>query len=113
MDESIKFYVGLDTHKDSISVAACDVSREPARFVATVGPDIRQLLRVLAKAGEPRQVSIVYEAGPTGFGLYRELRRRGYHCEIVAPSMIPRRPGDRVSTSAAGRAGVSLCSVEL
>ncbi|HJW46877.1 MAG TPA: IS110 family transposase [Lysobacter sp.] len=98
MDESIKFYVGLDTHKDSISVAACDVSREPARFVATVGPDIRQLLRVLAKAGEPRQVSIVYEAGPTGFGLYRELRRRGYHCEIAAPSMIPRRPGDRVKT---------------
>lgn len=98
MDERIKFYVGLDVHKDSTSVAACDASRSAARFVGTVGPDIRQLLKVLAKAGEPAEVSIVYEAGPTGFGLYRELRRRGYHCEIVAPSMIPRRAGDRVKT---------------
>ena len=39
---------------------------------------------------------MVYEAGPTGFGLYRELRRHGYHCEIVAPSLIPRRTGDRL-----------------
>jgi transposase len=96
MEERIKFFVGLDVHKDSTSVAACDASREPARFVGTVGSDPRQLLKVLAKAGEPREVSIVYEAGPTGYGLYRELRQRGYHCEIAAPSMIPRRAGERV-----------------
>jgi transposase len=41
-------------------------------------------------------VNVVYEAGPTGYGLYRELCRRGYHCRIVAPSLIPRRPGERV-----------------
>ena len=96
MDERIKFFVGLDVHKDSTSVAACDASREPARFVGTVGSDVRQLLKVLAKAGEPGQISVVYEAGPTGYGLYRELRRRGYHCEIAAPSLIPRRAGDRI-----------------
>ena len=39
---------------------------------------------------------MVYEAGPTGYGLYSELCRRGYRCEIVAPSLIPRRPSDRV-----------------
>ena len=96
MDERIKFFVGLDAHKDSISVAACDASREAARFVGTMGPDVNRLLKVLAKAGDPAEVSVVYEAGPTGYGLYRELCRRGYHCEIVAPSLIPRRAGDRI-----------------
>jgi len=91
-----RFFVGLDAHKDSTSVAACEASREPARFVGTIGPDVRALLKLLAKAGDPAQVSVVYEAGPTGYGLYRELCRRGYRCEIVAPSLIPRRAGDRV-----------------
>jgi transposase len=98
MDERIKFFVGLDAHKASFSVAACDASREPARFVGTMGPDVNRLLKVLGKAGAPQEVSVVYEAGPTGYGLYRELRRRGYRCEIVAPSLIPRRPGDRIKT---------------
>lgn len=101
MDERIKFFVGLDAHKDSISVAACDASREPARFVGCLKPDISGLLKVLAKAGPPSQVSVVYEAGPTGFGLRRELRRRGYPCDIVAPSLIPKRPGERIKVSVA------------
>jgi transposase len=96
VDEPIKFFVGLDAHKDSTSVAACEASREPARFVGTIGPDVQALLKLLAKAGDPAQVNVVYEAGPTGYGLYRELRRRGYRCQIVAPSLIPRRPGERV-----------------
>jgi transposase len=96
MDERIKFFVGLDAHKDSTSVAACEVGREPARFVGTIGPDVRGLIKLLAKAGDPAQISVVYEAGPTGYGLYRELCRRGYRCEIVAPSLIPRRTGDRI-----------------
>jgi len=96
MDERIKFFVGLDVHKDSISIAACDRSREPARFVGTVSSDVRQVIKALSKAGEPSEICVVYEAGPTGYGLYRELRRRGYRCEIVAPSMIPRRAGDRI-----------------
>ena len=96
MDERIKFFVGLDVHKDTISIAACDASREPARFVGTVSSDVRQVVKALARAGEPSEVHVVYEAGPTGYGLYRELRRRGYACEIVAPSLIPRRAGDRI-----------------
>ena len=96
MDERIKFFVGLDAHKDSTSVAACEAGRGPARFVGTIGPDVRVLLKVLAKAGDPAQVSVAYEAGPTGYGLYRELCRRGYRCEIVAPSLIPRRAGVRI-----------------
>ena len=55
-------------------------------------------LKVLAKVGTVEQLHIVYEAGPTGFGLQRALTARGYICEIIAPSQIPRRPGDRVKT---------------
>ena len=96
MDERIKYFVGLDAHKDSTSIAACEAGREPSRFVGTIGPDVHALLRLLAKAGDPAQVSVVCEAGPTGYGLYRELSRRGYQCQIAAPSLIPRRPGERV-----------------
>ena len=98
MDESIKFFVGLDAHKDSIAVAVCEAGREPSRFVGTLGPDVQGVLKTLRKYGSPRQVSVVYEAGPTGYGLHRELSRRGYHCEIIAPSLIPRRAGERIKT---------------
>ena len=96
MYERIKFFVGLDAHKDSIAIAACEAGREPAQFVGTMGPDVSGLLKLLAKAGEPAQVSVVYEAGPTGYGLHRELCRRGYRSQIVAPSLIPRRAGERI-----------------
>jgi len=98
MDERIKFFVGLDAHKDTIAVAACEAGREPARFVGTMGPDVNGLLKLLAKAGDPAQVSVVYEAGPTGYGLHRELCRRGYCSQIAAPSLIPRRAGVRIKT---------------
>ncbi len=98
MDESIKFFVGLDAHKDSIAVAVCEAGREPSRFVGTLGPDVQGVLKTLRKYGPARQVSVVYEAGPTGYGLHRELTRRGYCCEIIAPSLIPRRAGERIKT---------------
>lgn len=96
MDERIKFFVGLDAHKDSISAAACEANREPARYVGSFRPDVHGLLKVLAKAGSPSQVSVVYEAGPTSFGLCRELHSRGYQCDVVAPSLIPKRAGERI-----------------
>jgi len=52
----------LDTHKDSTSVAACEASRDPARFVGTIGPDVRVLLKLLAKAGDPAKVSVLATA---------------------------------------------------
>jgi hypothetical protein len=85
MDEGIKFFIGLDAHKDSTSVAACEAGREPARFAGTVGPDVRPLLEVLAKAGDPAQVSVVYEAAHRLRAVPRAAPS-GYRCEIVAPS---------------------------
>jgi transposase len=56
------------------------------------------LRKRLVGYGDPRQVHVVYEAGPTGYGLQRALTRSGYHCEVIAPSLIPKRAGARVKT---------------
>lgn len=97
MEEGIRFYVGIDAHKDSLSLAACEAgTRQAGRFVGTIRPDVKQLLKVLSQAGRPEEVHVVYEAGPTGYGVYRELVGRGYRCEVVAPSLIPRRTGERI-----------------
>lgn len=98
MDESIKFFVGLDTHKDSIAVAVCEAGREPSRFVGIMGPNVPGVLKMLRKYGPAQQVSVVYEAGPTGYGLHRVLSEHGYRCEVIAPSLVPRRPGERIKT---------------
>jgi transposase len=98
MDECIKFFVGLDVHKDSIAVAVAEPGRAPARLVGSIAHDIGKLRKLLGRYGEPGQVQVVYEAGPTGYGLQRELGRRGYHCQVIAPSLIPRRAGDRIKT---------------
>ena len=98
MDESIKFFVGLDVHKDSIAVAVAEAGRAPARLVGRIAHDVGKLFKLLARYGEPGAVQVVYEAGPTGYGLQRALARRGYPCQVIAPSLIPKRVGDRVKT---------------
>ena len=57
-----------------------------------------EIKRALSKLGEPASLLIVYEAGPCGYGLARELRAGGYRCEVIAPSKIPKQLGDRVKT---------------
>ena len=98
MDKGIKIFAGLDVHKDSIAVALAEQGRLPARLVGTIGHDVAKLCKVLARFGKVGEVHVVYEAGPTGYGLQRELARRGYACEVIAPSLIPRRAGERVKT---------------
>ena len=96
MEERSKIHVGLDVHKDSISVAAAEPNRAPGRSIGKVPHDVPKPLKLLAKVGTAEQLHIVYEAGPTGFGLQRSLKAKGYSCEIIAPSQIPRGPGDRI-----------------
>lgn len=74
--------------------------RVSARLVGKVVHDVPKLLKVLAKVGTADQLHIVYEAGPTGFGLQRALAARGYMCEVIASSKTPRRAGDRIKTDA-------------
>lgn len=110
MKELIKIHVGLDVHKDSISVAVAEPGRAPGRFVGKLAHDVNKLLKLLAKIGTAEQLHIVYEAGPTGFGLQRSLAAMGFSCEIIAPSQIPRRPGHRIKTDSRDSIGLAECS---
>ena len=94
MDEGIKFFVGLDVHKETIAVAIAETGRAPARLRGGIAHDVPKLLKLLAGYGEAGTVHVVYEAGPTGYGLQRLLSKKGYHCEVIAPSLVPKRPGE-------------------
>ena len=85
-----EFPVGLDVHKDSISVAVCEPERESSRFIGAIRHDLKALLKVRGRYGDSQHVGVAQEAGPTGYGLYRTLEQRGYACEVVAPSLTPR-----------------------
>jgi transposase len=87
--------VGLDVHARSVAAAAIDgVTGELLQTRLTPARDhIREWVRAL-----PGPVAVAYEAGPTGFGLYRALIAAGIRCEVVAPSKLQRPSGDRVKT---------------
>ncbi len=100
MSQYNTLFVGLDVHKDSIAVAyAPEASGSEIIFLGPIGVsqcDIDKLIRQLHSKA-PR-LRFVYEAGPCGYWLYRKLQKLGEECLVVAPSLIPRRPGDRVKT---------------
>jgi transposase len=98
MDELITGFVGLDAHAESTAIGFAQAGREAPRFVGTLGPKLAELKKALGKLGEPQALLVVYEAGPCGFTLARELTAHGYRCEVVAPSRIPLAPGERVKT---------------
>jgi transposase len=92
-------FVGLDVHKDSIAVAHAGGDAAPPVFVGEIGSrqvDIDQLVRRLQ--GKAATLQVAYEAGPCGYGLYRSLTGKGVTCQVVAPSLIPRKAGDKVKT---------------
>src|SRR3954470_17882883 len=87
--------VGLDVHATKIVAAVLDAETGELRWFR-VGGDVADAAGRCA--GLPRPVRAAYEAGPTGYGLARELARRGVECVVAAPSKIPRASGDRVKT---------------
>jgi hypothetical protein len=98
MNEPITAFVGLDAHAESTAIAVAQLGRAPPRFVGTVGAKFTELSKALGKLGKPSCLMIVYEAGPCGYALAPELTGAGYRCEVVAPSKVPRRAGERVKT---------------
>jgi len=90
-------HLGLDVHKDSISAGILNPGHET--------PDVEKIIHdeesvrcLIARFPDPRLVRACYEAGPTGYDLARLLLYMGVRCEVIAPSMIPKAPGDRVKT---------------
>ncbi|MEO1318262.1 MAG: IS110 family transposase [Pseudomonadota bacterium] len=94
----ISTHVGLDVHKNSIFIAVRSRSEASARSLGQIPHDLTRLLRKLAKLGPPESVQLCYEAGPTGYGLCRALRKRGYDCQVVAPAKTPSIVSNRVKT---------------
>ena len=92
-------YVGLDTHKETVAVAVADAIGGKARYygeIANTPEAIRKLVKKLCPDGEV--ISFCYEAGPCGYEIYRQISQLGHHCSVVAPSLIPTKPGERVKT---------------
>src|SRR5258708_33244457 len=93
-------YIGLDVHKESIVVAVASGGlrsevREYGR-IANTATALNRLLRKLSSDGTT--LRFCYEAGPCGYGIQRRLSTQGHECVVVAPSLIPKRAGDRVKT---------------
>jgi len=96
MNENIT-YVGLDVHKERIAMARARQGEE-ACFVKEFESSPARVLKELKALGKPSELRVCYEAGPTGYGLFRTLEKKGYKCAVVAPSMVPTLVGSRVKT---------------
>jgi transposase len=101
MKEDSVFFIGLDTSKSKISVAVADGARNgEVRFFGDISSEpasVTSMVNRLSKRGG--KLHFCYEAGPTGYGLYRQIIELGHDCVVVAPSLVPRRAGDRVKTN--------------
>ena len=93
-------FLGLDVHKKTISVATVEgAAGAEVRFYGTIEntPEaLRRLSKKLSQGG--RQLHCCYEAGPCGYNVQRHLTRLGHRCDVVAPSLIPRKAGEKVKT---------------
>ncbi len=96
MREKLRF-LGLDVHAETIAVAVCESNGEIPSLgtIANREDSVRKFIR---KLDSPELLRACYEAGPTGFALYWQLTQLGVECTVVAPTLVPKKPGDRVKT---------------
>jgi transposase len=101
MEQHSEIFIGLDPSKLKISVAVANGERKgEVRFYGDILSDpgsVRSMVDKLATRGA--RLHFFYEAGPTGYDLHRQIIAMGHDCVVVAPSLIPKRPGDRVKTN--------------
>lgn len=92
-------FVGMDVHKKTIAIGIAEKESGEVRSYGTIANEISHIDRVVRRlVSRGTDLRFAYEAGPCGFGLHRHLRSKGYECMVAAPSLIPRRPGDRIKT---------------
>jgi transposase len=96
MHEKLRF-LGLDVHAETIAVAIAEPDGE-VRSLGTIANREEPIRKFIRKLGSPEHLRACYEAGPTGFVLHWQLTQLGVKCDVIAPSLFPKKPGDRVKT---------------
>jgi transposase len=92
-------FIGLDVHKDSISVSIAEGGRDaPVRFLGAIPNAHDDILKLAKRLSQHGSLDFCYEAGGCGYNIYRQLTGLGHQCTVVATSMIPRKPGERIKT---------------
>jgi len=94
-------FVGLDVHKQTIAVAVAEPGRLPGEYVKEIAnqpKSVEKLVRSLSERFAGEVLLFCYEAGPCGYPLYHQLVALGHDCQVVAPSQIPKKSGDRIKT---------------
>ena len=101
MGQCSEIFVGIDVSKARNAIAVADAGRAgEVRFIGEVDASEESMRRVVKRlTAKGERAHFCYEAGPTGYGLHRLIVSLGHPCTVVAPSLIPRRPGDRVKTN--------------
>lgn len=102
-EETVNYpaYIGLDVHSQTIAVAVARSGRDEPEFrgeVAYKPKSLERLIKQLSTEFGGEVLLFCYEAGPCGYGLHRQILESGHECQVVAPSKIPSRPGDRIKT---------------
>src|SRR2546423_14125758 len=90
-------YLGLDVHAETIAAAVAEPSSE-VRSLGAIPNRPETVAKLIRKLGSREHLRACYEAGPCGYVLYWQLTKLGVHCDVVAPTLIPVKPGDRVKT---------------
>ncbi len=103
-------YVGLDVHAETISIAvACGGSRVRGRSVGKIPNEPDVLRKALKKLGPADSLRVCYEAGPTGYAVYWQLEKQGVACEVIAPTLVPVKAGDRIKTDKRDAVKLAQC----
>src|SRR5690625_7633332 len=97
MKDTTKF-IGLDVSKEKIAVAIADEGRDTPRYFGMIDNIPEDLRKLVMKLGDTSSLKVCYEAGSTGYGIYRLLTSIGVNSEVIAHAIIPIRAGDRVQT---------------
>jgi transposase len=101
MDDNSVVYVGVDAAKAKLAVALAEGGRNgDVHYLGEIDNTPAAIERLVRKLERKyAQVHACYEAGPTGYALHRQIRALGHTCDVIAPSLVPTRPGDRVKTN--------------